>query len=211
MFFVVAIDGPAASGKGTVASKIASHFKFSYLDTGLIYRAVAKLAYQKVGEKTFEESAIEIAKSFSHNFLNVGGLKTNDIAELASKVAVIPEVREALISFQRKFSEKTGGTVLDGRDIGSYICPNAQVKFYITAELEVRARRRYLELKNSGINVSFTEVKRMLRDRDSRDTQRTVSPLTITNSAHLIDTSELSEKACFEIAKDIIENNLHNP
>ena len=120
-------------------------------------------------------------------------------------------IYSALRHKKRKFSEKTGGTVLDGRDIGSYICPNAQVKFYITAELEVRARRRYLELKNSGINVSFTEVKRMLRDRDSRDTQRTVSPLTITNSAHLIDTSELSEKACFEIAKDIIENNLHNP
>ena len=185
MSFCVAIDGPAAAGKGTVSRAVAESFGFAYLDTGLLYRAT--------GAKTFEGlSPIEAATTLAAEDLDREDLRSGDAGQAASRVAAIPEVREALIDFQRAFARRTGGAVLDGRDIGTVICPDAKVKLYITASDEVRAQRRFAELTAAGEDTTFEKVLSDLRERDERDSARATAPLKPADDAVVIDTSDMS-------------------
>lgn len=185
MRFTVAIDGPAAAGKGTVSKAVAKHFGFAHLDTGLLYRAV--------GLKVLGGSdPIATAKALQPEDLENGDLRTHAVAQAASKCAVIPEVREALIAFQRQFAKREGGAVLDGRDIGTVICPNANVKLFVTASAETRAERRFKELSKRGEAVEYMQVLKDVEQRDERDRQRKTAPLIAAEDAVLIDTSDLS-------------------
>ena len=204
MTFVVAIDGPAASGKGTVAKGIACHFGFSYLDTGLIYRAVANLALKSGNGILRDIEAINIAKSFKVDYLHLKDLRTREAGTNASIIAGIPEVREELIKFQRNFSLNDKGSVLDGRDIGTVICPEADIKFFITASLSIRAKRRYDEFIKEKNKVTLNEIIVDLRSRDDRDISRDNSPLEISDNAHLIDTTELSIEAAITRAINLV-------
>ncbi|WP_417241773.1 (d)CMP kinase [Celeribacter sp.] len=185
MSFCVAIDGPAAAGKGTVSKAVARHFGFPHLDTGLLYRAT--------GAKTFEGlSPLEAAQSLTTADLERDDLRSGDAGQAASRVAAIPDVRSALVDFQQAFARRIGGAVLDGRDIGTVICPDAEVKLYITASDEVRARRRHAELVAKGENVTEAEVLADLRERDERDSARSAAPLKPAEDATVIDTSGMS-------------------
>ncbi|SMX31479.1 (d)CMP kinase [Actibacterium lipolyticum] len=185
MSFTIAIDGPAAAGKGTISKAVAAHFGFGHLDTGLLYRAV--------GRKTLDGMpAIQAAQSLTADDLKADDLRTGHVAQAASKVASIPEVRAALVDFQRAFARRSGGAVLDGRDIGTVICPDAEVKLYVTASDEVRAERRYLELSANGHAVTREGVLEDLRERDARDSERATAPLKPADDAYLVDTSGLS-------------------
>ena len=185
MAFTVAIDGPAAAGKGTISRRIAAHFGFSHLDTGLLYRAT--------GRKTLSGmSPLEAAQDLRAEDLDAGDLRSSEVAQAASRVAAIPEVRNALVAFQRAFAARAGGAVLDGRDIGTVICPDAQVKLFVTAGDEIRARRRHRELTDEGVEVSLAQVLSDLRERDARDSARAIAPLTPAEDAILIDTSAMS-------------------
>ena len=185
MPFTVAIDGPAAAGKGTISKAVAAHFGFAHLDTGLLYRAVgAKVLAGAV--------ALEAAKTLAAEDLDADGLRTPDVAQAASRVAVDPEVRAALVDFQRAFAKRDGGAVLDGRDIGTVICPQADVKIFVTASSEARARRRFLELTQSGHTVSEESVLKDVRARDARDSSRAAAPLKPADDAIMLDTSGLS-------------------
>lgn len=192
MSFTIAIDGPAASGKGTLAKGIAEHFGFSYLDTGLIYRAIAKVALLRGSGRICEAEAIEISKSFKLEYLKLHNLRSSEAGINASRIASIPEVRTGLLKFQREFASKGKGAVLDGRDIGTVILPNAKLKIFVTANLNTRADRRYKDFLKSGARVSLKTVLNDLSERDHRDSNRHHSPLKISSNAHLIDTSELS-------------------
>ena len=183
--FTIAIDGPAAAGKGTISKAVASHFGFAHLDTGLLYRAV--------GAKVMTGSdAIEAAVGLRVEDLEVDGLRTAEVAQAASKVAVIAEVRAALLDFQRAFARRAGGAVLDGRDIGTVICPQAEVKLFVTASAEVRGKRRYDELVGRGDSVTLDDVIEDVRARDARDMERVEAPLKPAEDAHVLDTSALS-------------------
>ncbi|MDU8926003.1 (d)CMP kinase [Alisedimentitalea sp. MJ-SS2] len=184
MSFCVAIDGPAASGKGTVSKAVAAHFGFAHLDTGLLYRAVAAKVLAGA-------DAIEAAKALDASDLE-GDLRTPAVAQEASRAAVIPEVRAALVDFQRSFAARVGGAVLDGRDIGTVICPEAAVKLYVTASAEVRAERRFLELDAKDIEVTRESVLADVKERDARDSERSHAPLKPADDAVMIDTSEMS-------------------
>lgn len=185
MSFTVAIDGPAAAGKGTISKGVAAHFGFAHLDTGLLYRAV--------GRRTLEGTdPVEAAQALTAEELGQGDLRTAEIAQAASKVAVIPEVRAALVDFQRSFARRAGGAVLDGRDIGTVICPEAEVKLFVTASAEVRAERRYRELSAKGSDVKPEQVLADVRERDARDAERSTAPMKPAEDAILLDTSELS-------------------
>lgn len=183
--FTVAIDGPAAAGKGTVSKAVAAHFGFAHLDTGLLYRAV--------GAKVLAgEAPIAAARGLDASDLEAADLRTPAVAQSASKVAVIAEVRAALLDFQRSFAARSGGAVLDGRDIGTVICPDAHVKLFITASAKVRAKRRFAELSARGIEDSFDQVLADVQARDARDRERVEAPLKPAKDAVLIDTSDLS-------------------
>lgn len=183
--FTIAIDGPAAAGKGTISKAVAAHFGFAHLDTGLLYRAV--------GAKTLlGVEPIEAARALMAEDLEVEGLRTPDVAQAASRVAVIADVRAALVDFQRAFAARAGGAVLDGRDIGTVICPDAKVKLFVTASAEVRAERRYLELNAKGDPSTREEVLADVQARDARDMERVEAPLKPAEDAVRIDTSDLS-------------------
>ena len=185
MSFAVAIDGPAAAGKGTISRAVAAHFGFAHLDTGLLYRAV--------GAKVLEGAdAIEAAEALRAEDLQAGNLRTAEVAQAASKVAVIPEVRAALVDFQRAFARRDGGAVLDGRDIGTVICPDAEVKIFVTASPEVRAKRRFLELQAAGSTMSLDEVLADVLARDARDSERATAPMKPAEGALILDTSEMT-------------------
>ncbi len=185
MSFTVAIDGPAAAGKGTISKAVAAHFGFAHLDTGLLYRAV--------GAKVLAGAeAIAAAVSLKAEDLDADNLRTPEVAQAASKVAVIAEVRAALVAFQQTFARRAGGAVLDGRDIGTVICPDAEAKLFVTASAEVRAERRYLELAAKGHNDTREEVLADVKARDERDMNRAEAPLKAADDAILIDTSDLS-------------------
>lgn len=193
----IAIDGPAAAGKGTISKAVAQKLGFAHLDTGLLYRAV--------GAKVLTGAdAVEAAKSLTAEDLEADNLRTPEVAQAASKVAVISEVRAALVDFQRAFARRLGGAVLDGRDIGTVICPNAEVKLFVTASAEVRAERRYLELAGNGHDVSREEVLADVKARDERDMNRAEAPLKPAKDAVLIDTSELGIDAAVAQALDAI-------
>ncbi|WP_282181590.1 (d)CMP kinase [Aliiroseovarius marinus] len=182
--FTVAIDGPAAAGKGTISKAVAAHFGFAHLDTGLLYRAV--------GAKTLTGAdPVEAAQSLTPADMQ-GDLRTPEVAQAASKVAVIAEVRAALVDFQRNFATRDGGAVLDGRDIGTVICPDADVKLFVTASAEVRAERRFLELSAKDHDVTRAQVLADVIARDKRDSEREEAPLKPAEDAVIIDTSDLS-------------------
>lgn len=184
MRFTVAIDGPAAAGKGTISKAVAAHFGFAHLDTGLLYRAVG--ARMLAGD-----DPVSAARSLTEADMR-GDLRTAEVAEAASVVAAIPEVRAALVEFQRAFARADGGAVLDGRDIGTMICPGAEVKLYVTASPEVRAERRWKELRGNGADTTLAEVLRDVRARDERDSTRATAPLRPAADAVVIDTSTMS-------------------
>ncbi len=200
MSIAVAIDGPAASGKGTISKAVAAHFGFAHLDTGLLYRAVGARVLDGM-------DAVEAATSLDFTDLDRDDLRTGPVAQAASKVAAIPEVRAALVDFQRAFARRAGGAVLDGRDIGTVICPDAEVKLYVTASDEIRARRRYLELSAKGHDVTPESVLADLRERDRRDSERATAPLKPADDAVLLDTTDLSIEDAFAKAVEVI--NLH--
>ena len=200
MSYVVAIDGPAAAGKGTVSKAVAEHFGFAHLDTGLLYRVVGRVALENVGPSLDEAGVISLLTKVTEADLKRDDLRTAAVAQAASKVAVIPEVRSALIDFQRKFAVRAGGAVLDGRDIGTVICPDADVKLFVTAVAEVRAQRRYEELLGRGEKTAYETVLENVKVRDARDSERAVAPLVAAEDAITIDTSEMSIKTAINVA-----------
>lgn len=198
MSFCIAIDGPAAAGKGTISKAVAAHYGFAHLDTGLLYRAT--------GAKTFEGlSPIEAAQSLTAADLQRDDLRSGDAGQAASRVAAIPEVRAALVDFQQAFARREGGAVLDGRDIGTVICPDAEVKLFVTASDEVRASRRHKELLAKGEEVTFEAVLADLKERDERDSARATAPLKPAEDATLIDTSDMSIDAAVAQAIALID------
>ena len=204
MSYVVAIDGPAAAGKGTVSKAVAEHFGFAHLDTGLLYRVVGRVALENVGPSLDEAEVISLLTKVTEADLKRNDLRTAAVAQAASKVAVIPEVRSALINFQRKFAARAGGAVLDGRDIGTVICPDADVKLFVTAVAEVRAQRRYEELLGRGEKTAYETVLENVKARDARDSERAVAPLVAAEDAITIDTSEMSIKTAINAAIAVI-------
>jgi len=184
--FTVAIDGPAASGKGTISRAVAERFGFAHLDTGLLYRAVGVKMLEGV-------DPVAAARALTRADLEDGDrLRGAEAAQAASKVAVLPAVRAALVDFQRAFARRAGGAVLDGRDIGTVICPQAEVKLFVTASAEVRAHRRYLELRAKGSDATEKEVLADVIARDERDSERATAPLRAAGDAQRLDTSHLS-------------------
>ena len=182
---VIAIDGPAASGKGTISKVVSKKLGFNYLDTGKLYRAI--------GAKYLEGyQPIAAAKSLESSDLDKYDLQNPEIAQAASKIASIPEVRAALLKFQRNFSQKLPGAVLDGRDIGTVVCPDARIKIFLTASLEARAKRRYVELRKHDEKINFETILEQIKERDARDQTRKSSPMVAASDAKIIDTSELS-------------------
>lgn len=196
--FTIAIDGPAASGKGTIARALANRFDFAHLDTGLLYRAVGAASLQGM-------EPIDAAQTLSPEALEDPALRTAKVAQAASKVAAIPEVRQALLDFQRAFAGRAGGAVLDGRDIGTVICPQAKVKLFVTADATTRARRRHAELHGRGDDVSYAEVLRDVEERDARDKGRSDAPLRAADDATLLDTTRLSIEDAIARAIAIVE------
>lgn len=182
MIFTVAIDGPAAAGKGTISRAVAGHFGFAHLDTGALYRAVGV----KGGDPA------EAARSLTPADLSRPDLRTLEAGQAASRVAALPEVRAALLAFQRRFARAEGGAVLDGRDIGTVICPEAEVKLFVTASPEIRARRRWLELGGAAADQPYEAVLSEVRERDDRDMNRADAPLRPAADAIVLDTSELT-------------------
>lgn len=195
--FTVAIDGPAASGRGTISRAIAAHFGFAHLDTGLLYRAT--------GRKTLNGTpALEAAQTLVAEDLQGDELRSPEVAQAASKVAAMPDVRKALVDFQRAFAQRAGGAVLDGRDIGTVICPDAEVKLFVTASDQVRAERRWKELTFKGHKVTVDEVMADLQERDRRDSTRADAPMKAADDALHLDTTTLSiEQAVAEAVKRI--------
>ncbi|WP_028745594.1 (d)CMP kinase [Rhizobium mesoamericanum] len=203
--FTIAIDGPAAAGKGTLSRRIAETYGFHHLDTGLTYRATAK-ALLDAGLTLDDEAVAEkMAREVELVGLDRNILSRHEIGEAASKIAVMPAVRRALVEAQRRFSKKAPGTVLDGRDIGTVVCPAAPVKLYVTASPEVRAKRRYDEIRGKGGVANFDAIFEDVKRRDERDMGRADSPLKPAEDAHLLDTSEMSIEAAFQAAKSIID------
>ncbi len=208
MNFVVAIDGPAAAGKGTIAKAVAARFGFAHLDTGMLYRAVGKKALDQGGGVLDEGVAVLVAGELTPADLEAEGLRGAIVAHAASKVAAIPDVRKALLDFQRRFAARDGGAVLDGRDIGTVICPAAEVKLFVIASDETRARRRLNELLQRGEDATFDQVLADLRSRDARDAGRDDAPMRQAEEAHLLDTTELAIDAAVARAAEIIEQAL---
>ncbi len=201
MDFVIAVDGPAASGKGTVAGRLAGYAGLPHLDTGLLYRAVGVA----VGLGQDVDAAIRAAEALQPEHLDDPRLRTRGAGELASQVAVIPGVRAALLAFQQRFAGQPGGAVLDGRDIGTVIAPSAPAKLFVTATPEVRAERRWKQLAGQGEAVSFEEVLADIHLRDARDSGRTAAPLAQAPDAVLLDTSEMDISMAVEAARRIVE------
>lgn len=205
MTLLIAIDGPAASGKGTLARRLAAHFHLPHLDTGLTYRAVGHTMLENGLPLDDRDSAVQAAESVSLASLDRKILATHDIGEAASRVAVIPEVRRILVEKQRTFANQPGGAVLDGRDIGTVVCPDANVKLYVTASTEVRAKRRFdEELMRKG-DADYEAILEEIEMRDARDMGRADSPLKPAPDAHLLDTSKMDIETAFQKAIAIID------
>jgi cytidylate kinase len=198
MGLTIAIDGPAASGKGTIGRALAAHFGLGYLDTGLLYRAVGRRMLDG-------EDPIEAAQSLRAEDLEADGLRGPEAAQAASKVAAIPEVRAALVDFQRAFAAREGGAVLDGRDIGTVICPEAPVKIFVTADAEVRAERRLRDLAAGGHAVTLEEVLEDIRARDARDAGRADAPMRAAEDAVRLDTTRIGIDEAVAAAVALVE------
>jgi cytidylate kinase len=202
---IVAIDGPAAAGKGTIAARIADRYRLPYLDTGLLYRAVGREMNERGLDLDDPEAASGIAASLDTDRLADPELRGHRAGEFASRVAVHGPVRAALLKFQRDFALRPGGAVLDGRDIGTAVCPDADIKIFVTASAEVRARRRTDELRAKGRDVEYERILDEIRQRDARDSGRAAAPLKPAVDAHLLDTTDKDIEAAFRAAVDIIE------
>jgi CMP/dCMP kinase len=202
---IIAIDGPAASGKGTLAKRIAAHYRLPHLDTGALYRAVARDTLAGGGDLADPAAAAAAASRLDVKTLDDPGLRTPGLGEAASVVARHGKVRAVLLEYQRLFAKRRPGAVIDGRDIGTVICPDADVKLFVTASVEERAHRRYLELQGNGVEISESEVLTDIRRRDERDRTRGASPLRQAEDAVLLDTTNLDIDAAFRAAIDLIE------
>ena len=205
---VISIDGPAASGKGTLARRLADYYHLPHLDTGLSYRAVAYALIARGAPLDDVEKAIEAARSVDLANLDKHALSAHHVGEAASRVAVIPELRRILVEKQREFAGRPAGAVLDGRDIGTVVCPGADVKLYVTASAEVRAARRLRDIEARGGTAEFDEILSDIRKRDERDTGRSDSPLRPAADAHLLDTSKMSIEAAFQAARKLVDETL---
>lgn len=202
---VIAVDGPAASGKGTVAARLAAHYGLPYLDTGLLYRAVGMAVLAADGNLDDPDQAAAAARALKLAALNNPALIGRAAGDAASRVGFHPSVRAALLKLQRDFADQPGGAVLDGRDIGTVIAPDADVKIYVTADPEVRARRRWKQLMGGGEAVGFETVLDDILRRDARDADRDAAPMIAADDAVLLDTTELDIDAAFEAACRIVE------
>jgi CMP/dCMP kinase len=202
---IIAIDGPAASGKGTLAKRLALHYGLRHLDTGVIYRAVAKALLDAGTELTDQAAAVAAAMELDPEKFGDPALKSQKVGDAASVVSAFPGVREALVSFQRQFAARPPGAVLDGRDIGTVICPDADVKIFVIADPKVRARRRTLEAKGRGEDADEAVILADILKRDERDQNRAAAPLKAAPDAHLLDNSHLDIEGGVRAAIDIIE------
>lgn len=206
---IIAIDGPASSGKGTLARKLALHYGLPHLDTGSLYRAVARRLLKGGADLHDAVAAEDAARSLTDTDLNDPRLRDEETGEAASIVSAMPGVRAALLEYQRTFAHQSGGAVLDGRDVGTVICPEADAKLFVTAAAAVRARRRADELRARGEAADDRRILEDIEARDRRDAERAVAPLRPAADAHLLDTSNLSIEAAFEAAKAVIESAVH--
>jgi len=209
---IIAIDGPAAAGKGTMARRMAKHFNLVYLDTGLLYRAVGKKVLDQGGRPEDPDFATSVAEALVVDDLQDGGLRTEDVGQAASKISAVPGVRAALLQFQRDFAatppKGKNGAVLDGRDIGSVVCPDAPVKLFVTASAEVRAERRLKELLGRGSEAIYARVLEDMKERDARDSSRATAPLEPAEDAKLLDTSDLDAEQAFAEALEFINSRI---
>lgn len=202
---IIAVDGPTASGKGTIAKALAQHFGLKRLDTGSLYRAVGLAVVDAGGDPGDEAAAVAAAHALDLNAIDEHRIRSSQAGLAASKVAQMPAVRAVLRQTQRLFAADPVGAVLDGRDIGTVICPDADVKLFVTASLEERTKRRLTELHGRGETISFEELQAQIAERDRRDTERKDSPLLQAADAHLLDTTEMDAKAAAEAAVGIVE------
>jgi cytidylate kinase len=202
---IIAVDGPAASGKGTVARALAKHYRLPHLDTGLLYRAVAENVQRLDLDPTKEADAVA-ASNFEDSLLDDPVLRSDEAGQRASVVSAHPLIRAALLQRQRKFAHQDGGAVLDGRDIGTVIAPDADAKLFVKATPQIRARRRHAELKERGSTISLDKVLADIRARDARDSGRSAAPLVMAPDAMLLDTSFLSIEASVEKAIALVES-----
>jgi cytidylate kinase len=205
---VIAIDGPAASGKGTLSRRLSAHYGWPCLDTGLLYRAVARAMMDQGITLDDVDAAARIARGLDPATFDEKKLRGAEMGEAASVISALPAVREALIGLQRDFAGRRPGAILDGRDIGTVICPDAEVKIFVTATSEERARRRWLELSRSGDPISFEDVLADIHRRDARDSGRSTAPLRMAEDARLLDTTKLDIEAAFGVAVGIVEERL---
>jgi CMP/dCMP kinase len=202
---IIAIDGPAASGKGTLAKKLAQHYGYRHLDTGVIYRAVAHALLEEGADLRDEALAVAAAVELDPETFGNPALKSQKVGEAASVVSAIPRVREVLLDFQRQFAATPPGAVLDGRDIGTVICPNADVKIFVVADPKVRAHRRTLEAKSRGEEADEARILQDIIQRDERDRNRATAPLKPAADAYLLDNTNLDIEAAVRAAVDIVE------
>ncbi len=202
---IIAIDGPAASGKGTLGKRLAAHYGLRHLDTGLLYRAVAKAVLDAGDRPDDPARAAAAARALDPTTFDEVALNSQAVGEAASRVSAVDEVRAALRQFQKQFAAAPPGAVLDGRDIGTVICPDADVKIFVTATPEVRARRRTLEFRRAGLAVEESDILADIRRRDARDSGRAISPLRQAADAHLLDTTSMDIEAAFAAAVAIVE------
>ncbi len=207
---IIAIDGPSASGKGTLAKKLATELNFAYLDTGKIYRAVGFNMLRQNKDLDDNFAALNMAKSLNYNDLDNAQLKNDDVAQAASKVAVMPDVRQALLEFQQNFAKKPPegktGVVLDGRDIGTVICPDAHIKLFISANVEIRAKRRHKELLEREEPSIYQQVLADLQERDERDSNRKQAPLKAADDAIIVDTSDMNILEVLDFALRVVSD-----
>jgi CMP/dCMP kinase len=205
---IIAVDGPSAAGKGTVAKAIAKHLGYHFLDTGSLYRMVG-LAMLNAGKTADDvKAAVKFAETLEPSSVVDKELRTEVVAAMASQVAAIPEVRQALLEFQRQFAKREPGAVLDGRDIGTVVCPDADLKFFVTASTQVRAHRRLAELKTLGVRTDYTAVLEDVMARDERDANRTTAPTKPADDAIMIDTSELDREEVIAAVMGVIADHM---
>jgi CMP/dCMP kinase len=205
---IIAIDGPAASGKGTLARRLATRYGLRHLDTGALYRACGLAVLRNGDNPDDPAAALAAARSLDPSLIEDPAVRTNPIGQAASKIAAQPAVRDALLTFQRDFASQPPGAVLDGRDIGTVVCPDAFLKLFVTASIEARADRRFKELQESDPRVIYDAVLNDMRERDERDSKRTIAPLVAAEDAVVIDTSGQNADDVFKQVVDLVSERL---